>query len=82
MHTITYAYNRLMFIRIPHRTHTCTYNNFMLVQFSCRSYRAYSYSEVSVGIIDQYDTHLCTLIQHSGYYHITMGIPRLVIINE
>ena len=46
------------------------------------SYRAYSYSEVPVGITDQNDTHLFTLIHHSGYYHITMGIPRSVIINE
>ena len=63
-------------------THTCTYSNFMLVQISRRSYKAYSYSEVPVGTIDQNDTHLFTRIPHSGYYHITMGIPRPVIINE
>ena len=63
-------------------THTCTYSNFMLVQISRRSYRAYSYSEIPLGIIDQNDTPLFTLIHHSGYYHINMGIPRPVIINE
>ena len=54
----------------------------MFVQISRRSYRAYSYSEIPVGIIDQNDTQLFTLIHRSGYHHITMGIPRLVIINE
>ena len=39
-------------------TYTCTYRNFMLVQISRRSYRAYSFSEVPVGTIDQNDTHL------------------------
>ena len=63
-------------------TQTCTYSNCMLVQISRRSYRAYSYSEVPVGTTDQNDTHLFTRIPHSGYYHITMGIPRPVIINE
>ena len=63
-------------------THTCTYSNFMLVQISRRSYRAYSYSEVPVSITDQNDTHLFTLIPHSGYYHITVGIPRPVLVNE
>ena len=63
-------------------THACTYNNFMLVQISRRSYRAYSYSEVPVGTTDQNDTHLFTCIPHLGYYHITMGIPRPVLINE
>ena len=63
-------------------TPTCTYSNFMLVQISRRSYRASSYSEVPVGTTNQNDTHLFTRIPHSGYYHITMGIPRLVIINE
>ena len=63
-------------------THTCTYSNFTLVQISRRSYRAYSYSEVPIGTIDQNDTHLFTHLPHSGYYHITMGIPRPVIINE
>ena len=63
-------------------THTCTYSNFILVQISRRSYRAYSYSEVPVGTIDQNDTQLFTRLPHSGYYHITMGIPRPVIINE
>ena len=62
--------------------HTCTYNNFTLVQIFRRSYRAYSYSEVPVGITDQNDTHLFTRLPHSGYYHITMGILRLVITNE
>ena len=61
----TYAYNRLMFIRI-----------------SRRSYRTYSYSEIPVGITDQNDTHLFTLIHYSGYFHITMGIPRPVLINN
>ena len=63
-------------------THTCTYSNFMLVPISRRSYIAYSYSEVLVGITDQNDTHLFTLIPHSGYYHITVGLPRPVLINE
>ena len=63
-------------------THTCTYRNFMLVQISRGSYRTYSYSEVPVGITDQNVTHLFTLIPHSGYYHITVGIPRPVLINE
>ena len=59
-------------------SHACTYSNFMLIQIS----RAYSYSEVPVGTTDQNDTHLFTHIPHSGYYHITMGIPRPVLINE
>ena len=63
-------------------THTCTYSNFMLVQIFHRSYRAYSYSEVLIGTTDQNDTHLFTRLPHLGYYHITMGIPRPVIINE
>ena len=71
-----------MLIRISHITHTCTCSNFMLVQISRRIYRAYSYSEVPVGTTDQNDTHLFTLIHHLGYYHVTMGITRLVIINE
>ena len=54
----------------------------MLIQISRRSYRTYSYSEVLVGITDHNDIHLFILIHHSGYYHITMGIPRPVIINE
>ena len=69
-----------MLIQTSRRTHTCTYNNFMLVQISRRSYRAYSYSELPIGITDQNDTHLFTL--NSGWSHITMGIPRPVIINE
>ena len=77
-----YAYNRLMLIRISHRTHTCTYSNFMLVQISRRSYRTYSYSKVPVGITDQNNIHLFTLIRHLGFYYITMGIPRPVIRNE
>ena len=63
-------------------TDTCTYSNFMPVQISCRSYRDYSYSEVPVGTTYQNDTHLFTLIPHSDYSHITMGIPRPIIINE
>ena len=46
------------------------------------SYRAYSYSEIPVGITYQNSTHSFTLIHHSGYFHITKGIPRLVIIND
>ena len=46
------------------------------------SYRAYSYSEIPVGITDQNDTRLFTLIHHSGYFHITIGIPRPVLINK
>ena len=63
-------------------THTCTYSNFMPVQISRRSYRAYSYSEVLVGTTNQNDTHLFTRIPHSDYSHITIGIPRPIIINE
>ena len=62
-------------------TYTCTYSDFMLVLISCRSYRAYSYSEVPIGITDQNVTHLFTLIPHLGYYHIIVGIPRLVLVN-
>ena len=62
--------------------HTCTYSNFMLVQISRRSYRAYSHSEVPVGTTDQNNTHLFTHLPHSGYYHITMRIPRPDIINK
>ena len=63
-------------------THTYTYSNFMLVQISRMSYRAYSYSEVLVGITDRNVTRLFTLIPHSGYYHITVGLPRPVLVNE
>ena len=63
-------------------THAYTYSNFMLVQISRRSYRVYSYSKVLVGTTYQNDTHFFTRIPHSDYYHITMGIPRLVLINE
>ena len=63
-------------------THTCTYSNFMLVQISRRSYQAYSYSKVPVGTTDKNYTPLFTRIPHSGYFHITIGIPRPVIINE
>ena len=71
-----------MLIQISHMTHACTYSDFMLVQIFRRSYRAYSYLEIPVGITDQNDIHLFTHIPHSGYYHITMRIPRPVIINE
>ena len=81
-YTISYASNRLMLIRISHRTLTGTYSNFMLIQISRRRYRAYPYSEVPVGTTDQNDTHLFTLIPSYGYYHITMGILRPVLINE
>ena len=63
-------------------THTCTYSNFMPVQISRRSYRAYSYSEVPVGTTDQNNTHLFTRIPHSDSSNIGIGIPRPVIINE
>ena len=63
-------------------THTCTYSNFKLVQISRRSYRAYSYLEVPVGITDQNGTYFFTLIPHSGYYHINVGIHRPVLVNE
>ena len=52
------------------------------MRVSRRSYRAYSYSEIPVGITDQNDTHSFPLIHYSGYYHITMGIPRPVLIIE
>ena len=42
--------------------------------------RAYSYSEILEGITDQNDTHLFPLIHYPGYYHITMGIPRPMLI--
>ena len=35
-----------------------------------------------VGITDQNDTPLFPLIHYSGYYHISMGIPRPVLINK
>ena len=54
----------------------------MLIRISRRSYKTYSYSEILVGITNQNDTHSFTLIHHSGYFHITKGIPRPVIINE
>ena len=56
------------------------YNRLMFIRVSRRSYRAYSYSEIPVGITDQNDTHLFPLIHYSSYYHITMGIPRPVLI--
>ena len=58
------------------------YNRLMLIRISRRSYRTYSYSEIPAGITDQNDTHSFILIHHSGYFHITKGIPRPVIINE
>ena len=64
-YTSTYAYNRVMFIRV-----------------SRKSYRAYSYLEIPVGVTDQNDTPSFPLIHYSGYYHITMGIPRPVLIKE
>ena len=54
----------------------------MFIRDSRRSYRAYSYSEIPVGITDQNDTPPFPLIHYSGYYHITMGIPRPVLINK
>ena len=54
----------------------------MVIRISHRSYRAYSYAEIPVGITDQNDTPLFPLIHYSGYYHITMGIPRPVLINK
>ena len=54
----------------------------MFIRDSRRSYRAYSYSEIPVGITDQNDTPSYPLIHYSDYYHITMGIPRPVLINE
>ena len=71
-----YLYNKLIFIRDSHR-----------------SYRAYSYAELMlitdlclfgtlVGVTELNDTPSFPLIHYSGYYHITMGIPRPVLINE
>ena len=54
----------------------------IFIRVSHRIYRAYSYSEIPVGITYQNDTHLFPLIHYSGYYHITMGIPRPVLIIE
>ena len=54
----------------------------MFIRDSRRSYRIYSYSEISVGITYQNDTPSFPLIHYSGYYHITMGIPKPVLINK
>ena len=61
---------------------TYTYNILIFIRVSRSSYRAYSYLEIPVGITDQNDTPSFSLIHYSGYYHITMGIPRLMLINE
>ena len=58
------------------------YNRLIFYRDSHRSYRAYSYSEIPVGIKDQNDTPSFPLIHYSGYYHITMRIPRPVLINK
>ena len=47
-----------------------------------RCHRAYTYTNVPVGTIEQNDIHFFTLIHHSDSYHITVGLPRLVIRNE
>ena len=52
------------------------------MQISSRSYRASSYSEIPVGITYHNDTPSFPLINYSGYYHITMGIPRPVLTSE
>ena len=52
------------------------------MRISRRSYRASSYSEIPVGITDQNDTLSFLLIHYSGYYHISMGIPRPVLASE
>ena len=52
----------------------------IFIQVSRRSYRAYSYLEIPVGITNQNDTPLFPLIHYPDYYHITMGIPRPVLI--
>ena len=57
------------------------YNRLIFIQDSHRSYRAYSYSEIPVGIHIR-TTPSFPLIQYSSYYHITMGTPRLVLIIE
>ena len=62
------------------RTYAC--NRLIIIRVFRRSYRAHSYSEIPVGITDQNDTPSFPLIHYSGYYHITMGIPRPVLINE
>ena len=54
----------------------------MFIRDSRRSYRIYSYSEIPVGITYQNDTPSFPLIHYSGYYHITMGIPKPVLINK
>ena len=61
-------------------TSTYAYNRLIFIQVSRRSYRAYFYSEIPEGITDKNDTHLFPLIRYPGYYHITMGIPRHVLI--
>ena len=77
LNTSTYAFIQNLFL-----FRTYVYNRLMFIRISRRSCRTYSYSEIPIGIIDQNDAHLFTLIHHSGYFHITMGIPKLVIINE
>ena len=57
-----------------------SYHGLMLIRISRRSYRAYSDSEICIGITDHNDTPSFPLIHYSGYYHITMGIPRPVLI--
>ena len=56
------------------------YRTYKFIQVSRRSYKAYSYSEIPVGITDQNDTPSFPLIHYSSYYHIIMGIPRAVLI--
>ena len=58
------------------------YNRLIFIRDSHRSYRAYSYLEILVGITDQNDTPSFPLIHYSGYYHITMRILRPVLINK
>ena len=80
----TYAYS---YIKVPVGTTQVHYTEvpvgtwtYMFIQVSRRSYRAYSYSEISVRITDQNDTPSFPLIYSSGYYHIITGIPKPVLI--
>ena len=77
LNTSTYAFIQNLFL-----FRTYAHNRLMFIRISRRSYRTYSYSEIPVGFTYQNDTHLFTLIHHSGYYHIIKGIPRTVLVNE
>ena len=93
--TLVHNRYRSQQIRIPGLYRFRTYpkknrvvhNRLLLIRISHRSYRAYSHAKVIL------ITDFCLfgtpvggteliLIHNSGYFHITKGIPRPVIINE